>query len=240
MDTKRIVNIILFLLFLIFIIYIFYYLIINYRNTSNNEPWLVKNTKIARTPKIIPGYILPFSNDSKYGMEFSYTFWIYITDWTYKNNEYKHIFHKGSNSIKPLMQGPGVWLYPNDNKMAINMNTFNSIKETCDIDNLPVGKWFHISIILIENNLDIYLNSRLKRRCKLKGVPKQNYGDLYINMNNGFDGFLSKFKYFNYAIPYWRIEQAFLDGPSQQPCEGTGLPSPPYLANDYWMETNNH
>jgi len=238
MERKQIYSIIIFLIFLSLLIYLLYKIIQNYNYVSKSEPWLIKDTKIARTPKIIPSYMIPLSNDSKYGIEFSYTFWIFITDWVYKKNEPKHVFHKGNNSTEPLMQCPGVWLAPNDNKMYINMNTFENVNETCVIPNLPIGKWFHVSIILINNHLDIYINSKLKKRTKLNGIPKQNYGDLYINMNNGFDGFLSKFKYFNSAIPFWKLEQMFNDGPSNQPCDGSGLPVPPYLASDYWM--NNY
>ena len=236
MDKKQILGIIIFILLICLVIYVLYMAIKNYQATAQGEPWLVKTTKVARTPKIIPGYMLPFSNDGRYGIEFSYSYWMYVTDWTYKQNEFKHVFHKGNNSADPLIQAPGVFLYPNENRMAIYMNTFNSIKETCDVDDLPIGKWFHVVIVLIEKHLDVYINGRLKKRCDLMGVPKQNYGDLYINLNNGFDGFLSKFRYYNYALPFWKVEQAFNDGPSDQPCEGVGLPAPPYLADDYWTQ----
>jgi hypothetical protein len=236
METKQIIGIILFILFLVLLGYLLYRLIQNYRATNRGEPWLIKDTKIARTPKIIPAYMLPASNDSRYGMEFSYTFWIYITDWVYKKNEEKHIFHKGNNSMNPLIQSPGVWLAPDDNKMIIKMNTFSNIDQECVVDNLPIAKWFHVGIILIGHSLDVYINGRLKKRCVLDSVPRLNHGDLYINLDNGFDGFLSRFRYFNYALPFWKFEQLFNQGPSDRPCEGTDLPTPPYLASDYWMQ----
>ncbi len=117
------------------------------------------------------------------------------------------------------------------------MNTFYSVKETCDIGNLPSGKWFHVTISCINKNLDIYVNGRLKKRCVLKGIPKQNFGDLHITSDGGFDGFLSKFRYFNYAVPYYKIEQMVSDGPSQAPCEDTSAAIPPFFANNWWFGT---
>lgn len=236
MTSRNIISVVIFVIFVILVFYILWKIYKDYRSSQLGQPWLIRGTKIGRTFKTIPGHLLPFSSDSQYGTEFSYTFWLYITDWIYKSGEYKHIFHKGNDSAKPL-QAPGVWLYPNENKMAINMNTFYSVKESCDIGNIPIAKWFHVAIVLIGRHLDIYINGRLRKRCKLRGIPNQNYGDLYINAWNGFDGFISKFRYYNFALPYYKIEQAFADGPSQQPCDGTGLPAPPYLAEDYWFGT---
>lgn len=233
---QKVIGIIALLLVVMIVVYIIWYLWRDFSMTSSNEPWLIPTTKLARTQKVIPAYVIKPSNDSRYGIEFTYGFWIFITDWVYKNGEWKHVFNKGSASTVPL-QAPGVWLYPTENKMAINMNTFYSVKETCDVGNLPIGKWFHVAIVCIGKNLDVYINGRLKKRCALKGIPKQNFGDLYINSWNGFDGFLSKFRYFNYAVPYYKIEQMVSDGPSQAPCVDTHKLAPPYLANDWWFNT---
>jgi hypothetical protein len=227
-----------FLITIILIIYFGWSISSDYRLRQGNEPWLIPTTRIARTGLQIPGQVIKESADSQYGIEFTYAFWIYVTDWTtFKSNSYKHIFHKGNNGAVPL-QAPGVWLYPKENKMAINMNTFHSIKESCDIGNLPVGKWFHTTISVIGKNMDVYINGRLKKRCAFIGIPKQNFGDLYITQWGGFDGFLSKFRYFNYAVQFWQIEQMMADGPSKAPCTDSGT-LPPYLSNDWWLTTGN-
>jgi hypothetical protein len=235
-STKhKVYGVVVLVIILAVIIYLLWSMYNDYMQRKENEPWLVPTTKIARTSKLIPGSMIKPSNDSRYGIEFTYALWIYVTDWTYKSGEYKHVFHKGNASAKPL-QAPGVWLYPKENKIAINMNTFHSVKETCDIGNIPIGKWFHLTVSVIGKNMDVYINGRLKKRCELIGVPKQNLGDLYINAFNGFDGFISKFRYFNYAIPYYKVEQMVSDGPSKAPCTETGS-SPPYLAKDFWFSS---
>ncbi len=232
----KIVGFIILVILLGLFIYYMIRLAQDYREHYDNEPWLIPGTKIARTHKTIPAYKIRPSTDAQHGIEFSYTMWIYVTDWTtFKTDDYKHIMHKGNSHAIPL-QAPGIWLYPKENKLAINMNTYYSVKESCDIGNIPIGKWFHLSVVLIGKNMDVYINGRLKKRCQFKGVPKINYGDLYINQWSGFDGFLSKMRYFNYALPFYKIEQMVRDGPSQAPCVATGI-SPPYLAKNYWMTT---
>ena len=233
--SQKILGVVAFVIIIALVIYFLWSISKDYKTKQENEPWLIPNTRIARKHLTIPGYVIKESVDSQYGIEFTYAFWIYVTDWNYKSDSYKHVFHKGNNGIMPI-QAPGVWLYPKENKMAINMNTFHSVKESCDIGNIPIGKWFHVTISVIGKNMDVYINGRLKKRCSFKGIPKQNYGDLYITNWNGFDGFLSKFRYFNYAVPFWKIEKMIADGPSDAPCTETGV-EPPYLAKDYWMSS---
>ena len=231
-----------FMLGLIIVIVVLFILIniiiIIYNDFGNNmdgEKILIYDTKIGNKLLKIPGSEIRQSVDGQYGTEFTYSFWIYINDWSTRQGEWKHVFHKGNNLAMPL-QAPGVWLYPNENTMAINMNTYHSVKESCDIGNIPVRKWVHITIVVIDKNIDVYVNGELKKRNVLKGIPKQNFDDLYINAWQGFDGFLSKFRYFNYAVPYWKIEQIVSSGPSDAPCSETGE-KPPYLASNYWQTT---
>lgn len=235
MTRGNIIGILAFLALMVVVIYYLWQVIQDYRDTRGNEPWLVKDTKMGRSSKIIPSAMIPFSNDGQYGIEFTYMFWIYISNWEYQSGKYKHIFHKGNHGGKPL-QAPGVWLYPDQNRMLFVMNTFSAVDEQCSIGNLPIGKWFHVAVVLINRNLDVYINGKLKRRCLLRGLPRQNYGDLYINSLGGFDGFLSRFRYYNYAVPYYKIERAFEEGPSDAPCEGVGLAVPPYLSSRWWFQ----
>ncbi len=163
--------------------------------------------------------------------------------------EFKHIFHKGSNDMYvgtangkrnfPLLQSPGVWLYPNTNKMNIRFNTYKNVYETCDIGNLPLNKWVHISIVLIGNSVDIYVNCNLKKRQKLSSVPKINDGDLYINNFGGFNGFMSRFRYYNYAIDPFELDLICKMGPSEKaPITDLGSGAgkgQSYLSPNYWF-----
>lgn len=234
--TYQIGGMIAFILILGIIIYFIVMFYKDYNKMQSNEPYLVEGTKVAQTAMTVPGNKILNSIDSKYGMEFTYSMWLYINDWTYKNDEYKHILHKGNGSAQPILQAPGLWLYPRENKIAINMNTYYSVKESCDIGNIPIAKWFNLIIVLVGRNLDVYINGQLKKRCRFRGVPKLNFGDVYINQWNGFDGFMSNVRYFNFAIPYFKVEQLMAQGPSQATCVDASV-KPPYFAKNYWFNT---
>jgi hypothetical protein len=201
------------ILIIVLCIYFVYVKISNdYSTTLSNEPLLIYGNHNGKIGKIINGIEFKESSNTEHGIEMSYSFWLKINSWDYNKDQWKHLFHKGNDIGIPL-QSPGFWLYPYENKLAINMNTYFSVKESCDIDNIPVNKWIHITYILINKNIDIYINSKLRKRCELKGLPKLNFGDLYISQFGGFDGNLSQLRYFNYAIPVYKIEKLFNEGP---------------------------
>ena len=234
-------NIVKSVIYIIIVIVIIYYIYNSYQNfvvEEKNAPWLIEGTKQGTGgTRQVPGELIPRSEDEQYGIEFSYSMWIFIdnNNVNYNTDRQKHIFHKGSSSGYPL-QCPGVWLDNKINTMYINFNTFSNMKETIQIDNLPMGKWFHLSIVVMNRFVDVYINGGLKNRYKLEGIIKQNYDDIWITNWGGFSGFLSKFRYFAYALPYWKIEQLMKDLPTQAPCVDSGA-VPPYLSERYWLQT---
>jgi hypothetical protein len=221
----------------ILVIFIIVRIVQNYKSESNSSPFIIDGTHNASSkPLKVMGYKIKPSFDKKYGIEFTYSMWLFISSNSFENNTgWKHVFHKGNSSAMPL-QAPGVWIYPTQNKMSIVMNTFNEVKNSCDVGNLPLNKWFLLTISCISNKMDVYINGELKKRCDLDGIPKQNYGDLYVTRWGGFNGYISNMRYYNYALPYYLIEQNFKEGPSKKPCEEDGT-KPPYLAPNWWMNT---
>lgn len=230
-----------------------------YNSTLAGEPWLVETTKAANQMSVVPGKVIPRSTDGRFGIEFSYSLWLYINEWggasRYKTGMH-HILHKGSLTSIPD-QCPGIWLKRDTNVLVLKINTFHKNSspdcsrvgdtpdtninekcylEICQIPNIPVHKWVHITVSVINRNVDIYVNGFLRKRCLLKGLPRQNDGDVYLNAFGGFDGFMSRVRYFSYALPIWKIESVINQGPSDAPCTQTGE-QPPYLALDYWQTT---
>ena len=70
-----------------------------------------------------------------------------------------------------------------------------------------------MAIILRGRYLDVYLNGRLKNRHVLNSLPKQNYGDLYVTHDQGFNGFLTGLRYFSYALEPGKINSIVDSGP---------------------------
>lgn len=246
LQTKMVKSII-YIILAIIIIYIAYNLYKSYNRLETNTPWLISDTKSGSSgTKQIPGSLLPRSDDGQYGVEFTYAFWLYINNnnVNYNPTQYKHIFHKGSSTGYPLM-APGVWLAPTSttsttnqmNQMVINMNTFTHLKETITVNNLPVDKWFHVVIVVMNKYVDVYINGNLKTRYQLSGIPKQNYDDLWVTNWGGFSGYISKLRYFAYAVPYWLIDQMLSDTPSMARIEDNGT-MPPYFSENYWLSSS--
>ena len=247
---------------IILILFFIYSTYRSYKNYKRVSPYLIDGiTDGTVAQKFSASKVIPPS-DSNYGTEFTYSFWIFIKDTNFSSTNTTcsksgstpllHIFHKGSNDYitnngstdgnvyYPLLQMPGVWLYPNTNKLNIRFNTYQNVVETADIGNIPLNMWVNITIILIGSSIDIYVNGNLKKRTKLSGVPKINYGDFYTSNWGGFQGYLSKLRYFNYAVQPFMIDQMFNQGPSQIFATNIamGLNDPIVkLSQNYWMTT---
>ena len=106
--------------------------------------------------------------------------------------------------------------------------------EFVDIDNIPIQKWVHFTLVCQNKTIMIYINGLLKKSLQLKSIPKQNYGDVYINSFGGFDGMLSKFRYHDYALSQVDIQRSVQNGPSSAPCPEIDV-LPPYLATNWWQ-----
>jgi len=250
---STIVKIVVIAIVVLLIIYFCYKIVTDFISTNNNSPYFIQSIADGNTPLLVSGDKLPPSEDAKFGTEFTYSFWIYVKDSNFTtssgssssscsvNSPMKNIFVKGSTDYSsdhlPLLQAPGVWLYPDDNKMAIFMiHSIFTLKDVILVT-IPVNKWVHITIMLIGHSLDVYVNCNLKKRCKLSGVPKQNYEDLRISYWGGFNGYLSRFRYYNYALEPYQISQICGIGPASTDELTNNQTAPPYLAKDYWTTT---
>jgi hypothetical protein len=154
----------------------------------------------------------PVKNSDE-GLEFSYSVWIYIQDWT---RGWKNILVKGDKSDGAgtnSSRAPGLWLYPDSNALHARINTFASPNEGCDIKNIPLQKWVHITYILNNRTVDIYIDGKLERSCVLRGVPKLNDEPVRVCDNGGFFGKISNLVYFRYAMKPDEVYNIYSKGP---------------------------
>ena len=237
---KAIVGIILIIYLLDFIKKIY----IQTKKWLQASPWLLKATKDGKKRMVILqdpssfGSIPVYKSENQYaGLEFSYAMWINIDDWSYRYGSWKHILHKGNETSWPL-RTPGIWLHPKENSLRVYMNTYKNIGEHVDLKNLPLGKWFHIVVAVKQNKLDIYLNGNLAKRHELEALPKQNWGDIYINSFRGFGGYLSNIRYYNWYTSFSDIDRALNTPPSTSGCVDTKGIIPPYFSTTWWANQN--
>lgn len=159
------------------------------------------------------------SSNENDGLEFSWSTWIMINSLQTNQGIYKHIFSKGNSDINPKgmiepNNAPGLYIAPNTNTLVVVMNTYNVINEEILIPDIPLNKWVNVVIRCQNTTLDVYINGTIARSINLIGVPKQNYGDVYVAMNGGFDGYISNLWYYNYALGTTEIQRILYKGPN--------------------------
>ena len=162
------------------------------------------------------------------GIEFSWSVWIFINNLQYLEGQYKHIFYKGNSNLEQNglnfpNNAPGLYLAPNTNELIVMMNTYNVINEEIVIPDIPINKWFNVIIRCKNTTLDVYANGTIIRSVNLIGVPKQNYGDVYVGMNGGFDGNISNLWYYDYALGTSEIQKIVNGGPNTTMIGNSGM-----------------
>ena len=183
------------------------------------------------------------------GIEFTWSVWIYINDLTYQNNMYRHIFHKGNNDLDTSegknglnknINAPGLYIKPETNTLVVMMNTFDVIDKEIEIQDIPINKWVNVIIRCHNTTLDVYINGTLARSIELSSVPKQNYGDVYVAMNGGFDGYISNLWYHNNALGTAAIQNLVSKGPNTKMVGGEGLniKNSDYLSTRWYFNGN--
>jgi hypothetical protein len=181
---------------------------------------------IPQDPSEVGAVTISRSVNATEGIEFTWSVWIFIDDLTYNSGKYKCVFYKGNDyATNPdsteQQQGlnfpnnaPGLYIAPNTNNLVVFMNTFNVINEQITVEDIPLNKWVNVLIRCQNNILDIYINGTITKSHHLHGVPKQNYGDVYIAPNGGFSGYISNLWYYDYAMSTTAINKLVTKGPN--------------------------
>ena len=221
----------------------------------NKSPYLFKGMVDAKTMQIIPqdpadsnAVTIMRSDNEQNGVEFTYSVWMFIDDLVYQQGQYKHVFHKGNDNInytnEPIgmnepNNAPGLYIAPNTNALVVVMNTFNNINERVTIDNIPINKWVCVQIRVENHQLDTYINGKLAKRLIMKGVPKQNYGDVHVAMNGGFSGYMSDLRYFNSGLGTAQIQRIVDAGPNLEMTGNNLMDSVPKYLSLRWFFMGN-
>lgn len=179
----------LIIILFVFLFYVFSKIIIFFLTPSEN-PYIVKGMKDATQTLVIPqassnkSSIPIYRSKNEYdGIEFTYTFWIYVNDLNYnENTDFKHVFHKGSISSNKSEKGiyypnnaPGVYLYTGKKNLSENLidnypilgmlirmniyhdsndeNNYMKYYDDIHVDGIPIKKWVGVVIRLTGQNI---------------------------------------------------------------------------------------
>ena len=188
------------------------------------------------------------------GIEFTWSIWMFIKPVATSSTDMSHVFSKGlynSGSIGACYNksgssnnAPGLYL-SGANTLEVLMDTTTTpacntaTNAPITIDNMPINKWFNVVIRLTNNVMDVYINGRLtQRKTFTDGVPNQNYDDVYICQNGGFNGYIADLKYYNSAVGTSEINSIVSSGPNTS-INTSNLKNnvPPYLSGN-WYDNN--
>jgi hypothetical protein len=234
LNSNSIVAQVAFLLLVFFVFIILLRLgisVLGYFMAPTGTPRLIDGMVDAKQLIVIPqdpssegSVTISRSVNATEGIEFTWSVWIYIDDLTYNTGRYRCVFYKGNDYAKnpdSETQGlnfpnnsPGLYIAPNTNDLVIMMNTFNVINEEITVNDIPLNKWVNVIIRCENNTLDVYINGSIIKSHHLHGVPKQNYGDVYVAANGGFSGNISNLWYYNYALGVTEIAKIAETGPN--------------------------
>jgi len=246
--------------FLIFVLIIFMILlnlgvkIIGYFMKPKGDPKLINGTMnasnevtIYQDPKNADAVPILRSNNQNKGIEFTWSLWIYINDIS-KSQKYSHVFNKGNSSftddgMATVNNAPGLYIENETNNLIIAMNTVavSNQQEMLTVKNIPLRKWFNC-IIRIENTaLDVYINGGIVARTVLQDVPKQNYQNVNVCKNGGFNGNMADLQYYDKALSIFQINNIVSWGRNTRSAnenstnDATGFP---YYLSNLWYSSN--
>ena len=218
---------------------------------------------IPQDPKKGNSVTIHRSNNEKEGIEFTWSVWLKrdsIEDSTF---QYSHIFSKGNFIPDPndgsskMGNAPGVYfetkigtvtgtgtttLNSTTNELAIFMETvepnatsMDTITEKILIEDVPLKRWFHLAIRIQNKIMDVYINGTVAKRVTFSNVPKQNYDDIHVAKNGGFNGQISDLRYFDSALNVFQIMNLVNSGPNLRSNDADKNRDYTYLANTWYM-----
>lgn len=189
------------------------------------------------------------SVNEKHGIEFSWSLWMFLDDNAVSiGNTNIHIFHKGdshtytteNNNIFHKIAAPGLYLDGQNNNLIVTMNTHDTSElEQILVSGVPMNKWVNIIIRVKNRRIDVYINGTIKRSIELDGVPKQNYGEIFIAQNTSpslQSSKLSNLRYHDYALNVYDIQKLVQRGPNRKLVTSSAMTdnSSSYLAFDWY------
>jgi hypothetical protein len=204
------------------------------------------------------------SDDANSGLEFTWSVWLYIQDVDNATTiDYQNIFVKGDGSwdsatgMSKINNGPGMYLQNNKGLTAgtsdglgtlhIVMDTVvnpgnaagsvGQIQEIFDISNIPLNKWVHIALRQQNKIMDVYVNGTITMRNVFINIPKQNYNDIIVCGNGGFNGQISNLRYFSHALNVLELSSILAQGPNTKAIDSIEGPGTMQYLSMNWYST---
>jgi hypothetical protein len=204
------------------------------------------------------------SDNANSGIEFTWSIWLLIQDnqTGQTTPKYNNVFVKGDGNfdsgtgLSKVNNGPGMYIANKKStgstdtayaSLYIIMDTVvnpgnddipnksGQIQEVFDISNVPMQKWVHIAVRVQNKIMDLYVNGTVTSRNIFVNTPKQNYSDITLCGNGGFNGKMSNLRYFAHALNVLEINSIIAQGPNTKPISDISAPkSMQYLSMSWY------
>ena len=213
-------------------------MLLHYLFSSSKNPYIIKGMidgnhsyTIPQDPGKTDSILVERSNNKKSGMEFTWSTWININELNSGDNSnmFQHIFNKGNDTydvegIANVSNGPGLYLkqitkVDNENTASIfiimdsKSGLANDATNSLEVKDIPIKKWVNIIIRMKNTVMEIYVNGVVSGRLQFTEVPVQNFYDINVCKNGGFNGKLSNLRYYKEALSIFDITSIVSAGP---------------------------
>jgi|TARA_Y100000992_G_scaffold302711_2_gene278707 hypothetical protein len=157
---------------------------------------------------------------------YTWSVWIFISDWSYRLGDPKVILSRGSTQVT---SHPRLTLGQTENNLTIKQaiytdgdtsgfpasSSLDGSNSTCVIPNIPIQQWVSIIVSLNGRNMDTYINGKLVKTCVLSNTGYMNAtDDVNITPGGGFQGNVSSVKYWPTPISPQQAWNIYRSGPT--------------------------
>ena len=189
-----------------------------YRKNLIMNPRFLTKPRDGKVLVSIPNIMVP-KPTSDYDM--SIHFWVYISDWNYRRNNWKNLINKGppiNNQSRSYLlnehpSGPAVYITPKNNNLMVVISTESGVNSSFTVDNIPIRKWFDVAIVTRYRSIDIFVNGKIEKTGILDSPPVFNDHELRVNDIGGHAGLIAAINYYTRALNPYDIGVKHMIGP---------------------------
>ena len=166
------------------------------------------------------------------GGEFTISTWIYINNWSYRNNQYKSILTIGGRSVDTIRMYLGAFRpklmirlkHTDSDDTVIQSSLFtspqmdsdmNESSDLCDLPEVELQRWVNITVAVNGRTVDVYTDGKLARSCVLPSLFKVDAGGYNATLLDygGFGGLISNTTMYDTALGPDQVYKNYMAGP---------------------------
>lgn len=191
--------------------------------------YLLKTTYLTNFLSGKSSNVISSSSLNKSGRDnsvnYAYSIWIYIDDWTYRYGEDKIIYARGQlnkDSHTISQPCPSLTLGSIENTLNIR-NSYYSPDNNSDIlvqenkiEHVPLQRWVNVIVSVYGRSVDVYLDGKMVNTYVLPGISSINQNeDVYLTPFGGFSGYTSRFQYLANSVNPQQAWDIYTQGSGQ-------------------------